>query len=341
MAHADRHSPVSDEPRRTSPPRMASRISCPRRNRCWACGSWVPAATSRTGSSATTTSSALTGSTRNGSSIGPGIHERRFALPHQATSDLCTQAAIRCLQGRRPRAGRRRPAGLATFTPDMAFPSTANLVQDRLKLDCPAFDVQAACAGFVFALVIAAQFVGDRQQPMCPGHRRRLQQPGHQPGRPEELPALRRRRRRGPAGAGRARSGAGRLSARLRRLRRRPAEPAGLRQPDPAVGRGAREGAALPHHGRPGRLQVGRAHPGRFVARPCWPTPTARSTTSAGSSPTRPTSGSSTRPATCWVPSRRGLQEPRAVRQHLGRLDPHRPRRALSAGRHPAAATSC
>ena len=89
-----------------------------------------------------------------------GIHERRFALPHQATSDLCIQAAIRCLK-----AAGREPSDVdllvvATFTPDMAFPSTANLVQDRLKLTCPAFDVQAACAGFVFALVIAAQFVG-------------------------------------------------------------------------------------------------------------------------------------------------------------------------------------
>ena len=80
-----------------------------------------------------------------------GIHERRFALEHQATSDLCTQAAIRCLK-----AANCDPADvdlvvLATFTPDMAFPSTANLVQDRLKLNCPAFDIQAACAGFVFA----------------------------------------------------------------------------------------------------------------------------------------------------------------------------------------------
>src|SRR5271166_5510822 len=89
-----------------------------------------------------------------------GIHERRFALPHQATSDLCTHAAIRCLKA----AGRESSdidlLVVATFTPDMAFPATANLVQDRLKLACPAFDVQAACAGFVFALVIAAQFVG-------------------------------------------------------------------------------------------------------------------------------------------------------------------------------------
>ena len=89
-----------------------------------------------------------------------GIHERRFALPHQATSDLCSQAALRCL-----RAAGREPSEVdllvvGTFTPDMAFPSTANLVQDHLGLVCPAFDVQAACAGFVFALVIAAQFVG-------------------------------------------------------------------------------------------------------------------------------------------------------------------------------------
>jgi 3-oxoacyl-[acyl-carrier-protein] synthase III len=88
-----------------------------------------------------------------------GIHERRFAMPHQATSDLCVHAASRCLK-----ACGRDPAEVdllvvATFTPDMAFPSTANLIQDQLKLVCPAFDVQAACAGFVFALVIAAQFV--------------------------------------------------------------------------------------------------------------------------------------------------------------------------------------
>jgi 3-oxoacyl-[acyl-carrier-protein] synthase-3 len=88
-----------------------------------------------------------------------GIYERRFALPHQATSDLCAQAAIRCLKaaGREP--GNVDLLVVATFTPDMAFPATANLIQDRLTLSCAAFNVQAACAGFVFALVIAAQFV--------------------------------------------------------------------------------------------------------------------------------------------------------------------------------------
>src|ERR1700681_3357031 len=65
-----------------------------------------------------------------------GILERRHALPHQATSGLCIDEAgakladIALLL-------------LATFTPDMAFPSTACLVQDRLGLNCPAVDLQA------------------------------------------------------------------------------------------------------------------------------------------------------------------------------------------------------
>ncbi len=128
-----------------------------------------------------------------------GIHERRFALPHQATSDLCNQAAIRCLK-----AARREPADVdllvvGTFTPDMAFPATANLIQDRLKLICPAFDVQAACAGFVFALVIAAQFVatGNSRCALVIGGdcNSRVINPGDQ----KSFPALRRRCRRGAA----------------------------------------------------------------------------------------------------------------------------------------------
>ena len=88
-----------------------------------------------------------------------GILERRFALPHQATSDLCIPAAVRCLKAAGCDPSEVDLLVVATYTPDMAFPSTGNLVQDRLKLTCPAFDVQAACAGFVFALVTAAQFV--------------------------------------------------------------------------------------------------------------------------------------------------------------------------------------
>jgi 3-oxoacyl-[acyl-carrier-protein] synthase-3 len=85
-----------------------------------------------------------------------GILERRHALPHQATSDLCCEAGRLCLT----RAGV-APADVdllvvATVTPDMTTPSTACLVQDRLKLCCPAFDLGAACAGFLYGLVTAS-----------------------------------------------------------------------------------------------------------------------------------------------------------------------------------------
>jgi 3-oxoacyl-[acyl-carrier-protein] synthase-3 len=88
-----------------------------------------------------------------------GIHERRFAPPHQATSDLCTIAAQRCLRAAGCDASEVDLIIVGTMTPDMAFPSTACMVQDRLKATCPAFDLQAACAGFVYALITAAQFV--------------------------------------------------------------------------------------------------------------------------------------------------------------------------------------
>ena len=180
---------------------------------------------SRSRSSATTTCARRHGFDPDWIVNRTGIHERRFALPHQATSDLCVHAATRCLK-----AAGRDPADVdllvvATFTPDMAFPSTANLIQDRLKLACPAFDVQAACAGFVFALVIAAQFVATGNS-QCARHRRRLQQPGDQSRRSEELSTFRRRCRRGLARSGRKGPGPGRLPARLRRLRRRPPQPA-------------------------------------------------------------------------------------------------------------------
>jgi 3-oxoacyl-[acyl-carrier-protein] synthase-3 len=88
-----------------------------------------------------------------------GIHERRFAAAHQATSDLCIQAAQRCLKAASATASDIDLVVLGTMTPDMSFPSTACLVQDRMKLACPAFDLQAACAGFSYALITGAQFI--------------------------------------------------------------------------------------------------------------------------------------------------------------------------------------
>ena len=88
-----------------------------------------------------------------------GIHERRFAAPHQATSDLCVQAAERCLSAAKVEPSEIDLVIVATMTADMSFPSTACLVQDRLKLPCAAFDLQAACAGFIYALITGAQFI--------------------------------------------------------------------------------------------------------------------------------------------------------------------------------------
>src|SRR5215470_17889579 len=88
-----------------------------------------------------------------------GIFERRHALPHQATSDLCYQAARRCIDQAGVKPSDIDLCLVATFTPDMSFPSTACLVQDRLKLNCPAVDLQAACAGFMYALITGAAYV--------------------------------------------------------------------------------------------------------------------------------------------------------------------------------------
>jgi len=90
-----------------------------------------------------------------------GIQERRKAAPDQAASDLAVAAATRALA-----AAGRTPADVdlivvATTTPDLTFPATAAIVQR--KLGCPvgvAFDVQAVCSGFVYALSVADGFVG-------------------------------------------------------------------------------------------------------------------------------------------------------------------------------------
>jgi 3-oxoacyl-[acyl-carrier-protein] synthase-3 len=88
-----------------------------------------------------------------------GILERRHALPHQATSDLCHEAARRCIDSSGINPRDIDLLVLATFTPDMSFPSTACLVQNRLKLNCPAVEMEAACAGFMYALVTGAAYV--------------------------------------------------------------------------------------------------------------------------------------------------------------------------------------
>jgi 3-oxoacyl-[acyl-carrier-protein] synthase-3 len=88
-----------------------------------------------------------------------GILERRHALPHQATSDLCVEAAKDCFAKTGLTAKDCDLLVLGTFTPDMSFPSTACLVQDRLGMVGPAIEVEAACAGFMYALITAATYI--------------------------------------------------------------------------------------------------------------------------------------------------------------------------------------
>jgi 3-oxoacyl-[acyl-carrier-protein] synthase-3 len=88
-----------------------------------------------------------------------GILERRHALPHQATSDLCHEAALRCLDNARVRPQDIDLVVLATFTPDMSFPSTACLLQDRMKISGAAIEIEAACAGFMYALITGAAYI--------------------------------------------------------------------------------------------------------------------------------------------------------------------------------------
>jgi 3-oxoacyl-[acyl-carrier-protein] synthase-3 len=88
-----------------------------------------------------------------------GIVERRHAPPKTATSDMCVAAGERAMRaaGVGPRDVDLLVIG--TFTPDHLCPSTACLVQHRLGLETPAFDISAACSGFMYALSTAAQFV--------------------------------------------------------------------------------------------------------------------------------------------------------------------------------------
>ena len=89
-----------------------------------------------------------------------GIHQRHIAADEQTTSDLALEASKKAIQA----------AGIdnsdidliivATTTPDRIFPSTACLLQEKLGINgCAAFDVQAVCTGFVYALGVADKFI--------------------------------------------------------------------------------------------------------------------------------------------------------------------------------------
>ena len=89
-----------------------------------------------------------------------GIRERHIAAEGETTSDLAYHAAVRALEAAGVDAKDLDLIVLGTTTPDVIFPSTACLVQARLgAAGCPAFDVNAACSGFVYALTVADKFI--------------------------------------------------------------------------------------------------------------------------------------------------------------------------------------
>lgn len=89
-----------------------------------------------------------------------GIRQRHMAAEGEFTSDLAYQAAIRALEAAGVAGEEVDLIVLATTTPDNTFPATAATVQARLGcFGVPAFDVQAVCSGFVYALTVADNFV--------------------------------------------------------------------------------------------------------------------------------------------------------------------------------------
>ena len=87
-----------------------------------------------------------------------GIKERRI-VTDENTCDLALEASINALSMSDIKPKDIDLIILSTTTPDKIFPATATMLQDRLEASCPAFDLQAVCAGFVFALSTAQQYI--------------------------------------------------------------------------------------------------------------------------------------------------------------------------------------
>ena len=94
-----------------------------------------------------------------------GIRERHVAADGELTSDLAQQAAEKAIEAAAIDAAEIQLIIVATTTADRVFPSTACALQAKLGIDngCPAFDVQAVCSGFVYAVSVADSFIRSGQ----------------------------------------------------------------------------------------------------------------------------------------------------------------------------------
>ncbi len=88
-----------------------------------------------------------------------GIKQRHICEKNETTSSMATKAALDAINSANIKNSDIDLIIVATTTPDMIFPSTANIVQNNLNIKAPAFDVQAACTGFIYAMTIADNFI--------------------------------------------------------------------------------------------------------------------------------------------------------------------------------------
>ncbi len=89
-----------------------------------------------------------------------GIRERHVAAEGEFTSDLALQASLKAIEAAGITAKQIDLIIVATTTPDKIFPSVATMLQRKLGIaGCPAFDIQAVCSGFIYALATADNFI--------------------------------------------------------------------------------------------------------------------------------------------------------------------------------------
>src|SRR5882672_8882294 len=101
-----------------------------------------------------------------------GIERRHIAAENEATSDLAEQAARNAIAAAGIEAKDVDLIVVSTTTPDLVFPNVGTLLQERLGIrGCPAFSLETACSGFIYALGIADKFVrlGDARNALVIG----------------------------------------------------------------------------------------------------------------------------------------------------------------------------
>ena len=96
-----------------------------------------------------------------------GIKNRHYVSDNELTSDLAVKASLKALKMSKLKPNDIDMIILATTTPDNSFPATATKIQQKLSIKGIAFDVQAVCAGFVFALSVASSMMKDNHSKNC------------------------------------------------------------------------------------------------------------------------------------------------------------------------------